>query len=135
MTTHAMWTEGGVELVPFLTFCVQPIPVVVEGPLAVFHPRIPMAYEEPPAILCSKISTQIWHKLQKLGENYGGYENRGNYEKLRCNMYLSQTTAGSHARGSHCTVRAKCTQSGQYGMPQIYCWIQNRKVINLKSQL
>ena len=66
MTTHVMSTEGGVELVLFRPFGVQPIPVVVEGPLALFHPRISMANEGPPALLCSQSFTENMVEITKL---------------------------------------------------------------------
>ena len=68
VTTHAMWTEGGVESVLFQPFCVQQKPVVVEEPLALFHPRIPMANEGPPALLCSKSFTQNMIEITKVME-------------------------------------------------------------------
>ena len=86
VTTHAMWTEAGVELVLFLPFFVQLIPVAGEGPPALFHPPIPMANDGPPTCLCSKIfsqnmvnsiNTKIW-EIPQVWENYG---NCRNYEK------------------------------------------------------
>ena len=67
--------EGGAELVLFLPFLVQPIPVGVEGP---------------PALVWSKIFTQNMAKMtKKIRENYGncrdcGYYNRNLYLSLSC---------------------------------------------------
>ena len=94
VATHAIWTEGGVEVVLFLPFVVQLIPVAAEGPSALLHPPIPMRGHLP--VVLQDFHPKYGNNYKKILKNYSNYRNYGVIKNSHPNLYVSLSAPGVH---------------------------------------